>query len=120
MSVLAQTLVGVLAVAGLFALLLRLMGALLGLGLTAAEATHASTLTEASARRGDITAMMEGKETAVMLRRRRLRAAGWVALWLGLLTVPAILGVARYVYAAAALLWIAPGGFTRFRVQVRR
>jgi len=97
-----------LAVLGVGAILLRLMGALLGLGLTAVEASAASSLAEASARRGDLTGMMERKEAGLALRRRRLRAAGWVAVYLGLLVVPPIADVARFVYAAAAGLWLLP------------
>jgi hypothetical protein len=115
--VLIETLMGVLAGFGLGALLLRLLGALFGLGLTAVEASHASNVSEASARRGDITAMMEGRETAAAMQRRRLRSAAWVGLWAAVLVVPALFGVARYVYAAAALLWVMPGG--RPRVQIR-
>lgn len=97
-----------LAVLGVAAILLRLLGAMLGLGLTAAEASAANSLAEASARRGDVTGMIERQEAGVALRRRRMRSAGWVALYLGLLVVPPIVDVARWVYAAAAALWLLP------------
>jgi hypothetical protein len=113
-----DALVGLLAVVGAIAIVLRLLGALLGLGLTAAEASSAATLAEASARRGDLTGMFERKEAAVALRRRRLRSAGWVALWLGLLVVPPIADVGRVVYAAASLLWL--GRLPRVQVRVTR
>jgi hypothetical protein len=108
MASLVAVLIGFLAVGGVIAIVLRLLGALLGLGLTAAEASAASSLAEASARRGDLTGMMERKQASVALRRRRIRAAGWVSLWLGLLVVPPILDLALPVYAVAAGLWLIP------------
>jgi hypothetical protein len=104
-----DVILGLLAVLGAGALLLRLFGALFGLGLTAVEASAAASLAEASARRGDVTGMLERREASQALRRRRIRSAAWVALWLGLLVVPVVAGVARLAYAAAALLWLQPG-----------
>ena len=97
-----------LAVFGGIALVLRLLGSLLGLGLTAAEASASISLADASARRGDVTTMLERRQAALTLRRRRRRAAGWVALWLGLIVVPPLTGWTGIVYPAAALLWLFP------------
>lgn len=111
-------LIAFLAVLGVIAITLRLIGSLLGFGLTAVEASASRTLAEASARRGDLTGMMERREAAVALRRRRLRAVARLSLWLGLLIVPPVLGVGRIVYAVASVLWLMR--LPRVRVQVAR
>ncbi len=97
-----------LAMAGAVAILLRLFRALLRMGVTAAGKAAVSGMAELSARRGDLTGVAERRAQEMELggarRRSVLRTAGWLAL----LIVPLILGVAREVYALAALLWVVP------------
>ena len=97
-----------LALAGGAALVLRLGGSLVRLGLTAAETTAATGLAEVSARRGDLTGLAERREEARALRRARRRQAAATVLWISLLVAPAALGWAREVYAGASLLWLLP------------
>lgn len=97
-----------LAALGLAAVLLRLGRAVLRLGLTVAEATAANGLAEVSQRRGDITGFLERQASGVALRRARRRNLATMAGYALLLAVPPFAGVAREVYAAAALLWLLP------------
>jgi hypothetical protein len=98
----------VMAVAGCFAILHRLLRTLLRLGMAAAQATALGGYAELSARRGDLTALDERQNTLQRvrgLRRRQVLAAGG---WVCLLAIPPALGVTLYAYAASALLWLAP------------
>ena len=99
----------VLAVFGFLALLRRLGGSLLRLGLHAAEGTAAAGLAEVSERRGDITGFMERRADAQTLRRARRRTGAAAAACALLLAVPLFAGVAREVWAACSLLWLLPG-----------
>lgn len=103
-----QLLLSLLAVAGCAALVVRLLRSLLGLGINAAEATAVSGHLEVSTRRGDLTAMQEQRAEEEALRRRRRGSLLLVVLWIALLAVPPLAGVARWVYAASALLWLLP------------
>lgn len=97
-----------LALLGALALGARGLAALLRAVLAAAEATHVGGLAEVSARRGDLTEMAERRGVVRTARRRGTRQAAWAGLWLLLLLAPPFLGVAREVYAAAAVLWLFP------------
>lgn len=98
----------ILAVFGFLALLRRLGGSLLRLGLRAAEGTAAAGLAEVSERRGDITAFMEQRADAAALRRSRRRAAAAVGACALLLVVPLFAGFAREAWATCSLLWFLP------------
>ena len=108
----------ILAVFGFLALLRRLGGSLLRLGLHAAEGTAAAGLAEVSERRGDITAFMERRADAQNLRRARRRAGATAAACVLLLAVPLFAGVARDVWAACSLLWFLPSRPLRPTVSV--
>ncbi|HEX6372657.1 MAG TPA: hypothetical protein VF006_27300 [Longimicrobium sp.] len=108
-----------LAVLGFLALAGRLGRALVRLALNAAESTAATGLAEVSERRGDITGMMETRNAAQALRRKRRLTFLRVAACVLLIAVPPFAGVAREVYAACALLWFVPGRRIRPVVQVR-
>ncbi|HEX2080564.1 MAG TPA: hypothetical protein VHG08_22865 [Longimicrobium sp.] len=97
-----------LAVFGFLALLRRLGGSLLRLGLHAAEGTAAAGLAEVSERRGDVTGFMERRADAQALRRARRRTAAVAAACVLLLAVPLFAGLAREVWAACSLLWFLP------------
>ena len=107
-----------LAVFGFLALLRRLGGSLLRLGLHAAEGTAAAGLAEVSERRGDITGFMERRADAQTLRRARRRTGAVAAACVLLLAVPLFAGVAREVYAVCALLWFVPTRRIRPTIQV--
>jgi hypothetical protein len=107
-SLAAHPLVGLLAVVGGAALLYRVGRGVLRLGLAAAETAAVNGLVEISLRHGDLTGLAERRAAAQLVRRTRIRAGLFLALWLALLVVPLIAGVARLVYAACALLWLLP------------
>jgi hypothetical protein len=109
----------VLAVFGFVALAGRLGRSVLRLALNAAESTAATGLAEISERRGDITGMMETRNTAQALRRKRRLTVLAVVGCLLLIIVPPFAGVAREVYALCALLWLVPARPIRPPVQVR-
>lgn len=97
-----------LAIAGAVALVVRLFRSVARLGITAAEETAVSGVAENSARRGDLTTLLESQARARALRRARLREFGWAGGYIALLTVPALAGVAPVAYAASSLLWLLP------------
>ena len=97
-----------LAVLGVLALVVRLGRAMLRLGLNAAEATAASGLAEVSERRGDVTGFLERRAFGQTLRRARRRNLAATLAYAALIAIPPFAGVAREVYAAAALLWLLP------------
>ena len=107
-AIAAHPLVGLLALAGVAALLFRSARALVRLGLAAAEGVTANGLVEVSRRNGDLTGMAERQEQAKNVRRARGRSLLLFLLWGGLLVVPAIAGIAKLVYAAASLVWLLP------------
>lgn len=101
-------LVTLLALAGCAALVLRLVRTVGRLALRAAEATAAAGLAEVSARRGDVTGMIERQSAVKSARRDRRGAMGAVGLWLAWLVVPVFGGWAREAFALASLLWLVP------------
>jgi hypothetical protein len=107
-AIAAHPLAGLLALAGVAALLFRSARALLRLGLAAAEGATVNGLVEVSRRNGDLTGMAERQEQARTVRRARGRSLLLFLFWGGLLVVPAIAGVAKLVYAAASLVWLLP------------
>ncbi|HEY0025184.1 MAG TPA: hypothetical protein VGB24_19880 [Longimicrobium sp.] len=98
----------VLAIAGCLALLNRLVRSAARLGLAWMESTAAAGLAEVSERRGDITGLMERRQSEQGIRRNRRKEVVVAAGYLLLLLVPPLAGVAREVYAAGALLWVLP------------
>jgi hypothetical protein len=107
-SIVASPLTGLLALVGVAALVYRLGRALLRVGLSAAETGAVRALMRTSARTGDLTAMAERQAVVAAVRRNRILALGTAALWAALLAVPPLAGIARPVYAAAALVWLLP------------
>ncbi|HZG44119.1 MAG TPA: hypothetical protein VEY93_14320 [Longimicrobium sp.] len=98
----------VLAIAGFLALLNRLVRSGARLGVAWMESTAAAGLAEVSERRGDITGLMERRQSEQGIRRNRRKEVVFAAGYLLLLMVPPLAGVAREVYAAGALLWVLP------------
>lgn len=107
-SVIASPLIGIFALVGCVALIHRLGRSLLRVGLAAAEAGAVGGMVQVSARHGDLTGMAERRAHVSTVRRARTRALLSTALWTALLVAPALAGVSRPVYAAAALLWLLP------------
>ena len=93
---------------GVLAILARMGRAILRLGITAAEETAAAGVAEASARRGDLTALAERREQAGALRRTRRMQMLAAGVWAALLVAPAFAEWGRYLYAASAFLWLLP------------
>ena len=111
---LASPAAGLLALAGIAALVFRLARTVLRLGIAAAEKTAIDGMVEVSIRNGDLTTMAERKAHVAAVRRARAGAAAQTLLWSGLLVAPAILDVTRPVYALAALVWFLPRKPLRF------
>jgi hypothetical protein len=101
-------LIGLLAVAGVFALLSRLIRAVARVAVAAAEATAASSLAETSARQGDLTGMAERREAERTARRRSWKHIVWIVFWLAALILPPVAELARELFAAAVVLWFFP------------
>jgi hypothetical protein len=115
MAELARGVVGVLAFIGGAALVVRLLRASFRLALSAAEASTAAGLADISARRGDLTGMMERRAAESDARRLRRTALASTALWIVWLVIPVYAGWVREAYALAAVLWLAPGAGSAHR-----
>lgn len=105
-----NVLVGLLALLGGAALFVRLLRAGGRFALHAAEAAAASGRADAGARRGDVTAIIDGRAT---LEREQGAMRRWAligALFLLWFAVPLALGVAAQAWALAAPLWLLRGG----------
>lgn len=111
-------LVTLLAFAGCVALVLRLVRTAGRLALRAAEASAAAGLADVSARRGDVTGMIERQNTVRRARRDRRKATAMVVLWGAWLVVPVFAGWAREAFALGALLWLAPRRAPAERAEV--
>ncbi len=98
-----------LATVGFAGVAWRLVGAVLRLLSSLAEVLWTNEIARTRARRGDLTGMREAEVEVREARRRRTRAALVVALWLMLLTAPAVLPWTRVLYAALAPVWLVPG-----------
>jgi hypothetical protein len=107
-TIIASPLTGLLALVGCAAIVYRLGRSLLRVGITAAEAGAVGGMMRVSVRQGDLTGIAERREHISTVRRARTLALLTAGLWALLLAVPPIAGVARGVYAAAALVWLLP------------
>jgi hypothetical protein len=101
-------LLGLLALAGCAALVLRVGRALVRLAISVAEKAAIGGMLEVSVRHGDLTAMAERERYLKALAATRLRAVAGASLWSALLVVPPLAGVATPVYAACVVLWLLP------------
>jgi hypothetical protein len=107
------SIVFMLAFVGAAALAYRLIRSLLGLAFALAESAAASGLAEQSARRGDLTGMVERREAQRVARRLRVRQAARTVFWLFCLAFPPFTPWVSAFYAAAAPLWFFPTGSIR-------
>jgi hypothetical protein len=109
-------LLAALVLLGAAALIVHLTRSLLRLGLALADAAAAASAAEIGARRGDLTALADGRRDEQAARRRALRRAFLVVLWLVALLLPPLVGWTRDAYAAASVLWL----LSRVRTGGRR
>jgi hypothetical protein len=111
-------LVALMSIAGVVALVFRLLRSTARLALRAAEATTAAGLADVSARRGDVTGMIERRADERLARRERRGALLLGAFWLSWLVVPVFAGWAREAFALAAVLWLLPNQPLRARIGI--
>jgi hypothetical protein len=104
----AEGLVLLLAFVGGAALLYRLLGGLFRLALRASQETAARSMAESSARRGDVSGMVERQRAAEAARRDRRVHMAVTLLWMTWFTIPLMLGSARIPFAVASVLWLLP------------
>jgi hypothetical protein len=98
----------VLAVLGGAALVYRAMGGIFRLALRASQETAARGMAEVSARRGDLTSMVERQRAAELARRDRRIQMALTAVWILWFVIPLLLGSARLPLAFASVLWLLP------------
>lgn len=108
-----ETLVGVLALLGAVALFVRLVRTGMRIMMHAAEAAAASGRAVAGARRGDVTAMIDGRATVDRERRAIYRYGLLGTLLLLWFAVPLAFGFTAVAWALAALLWLLPSAPSR-------
>ena len=113
-------LVTLMSVAGVGALVVRLLRTVLRLVLRAAEASAAAGLADVSARRGDLTGMMERRAAEKDARRERRGALLLALAWVLWLVVPIFAGWSREAFAVAAVLWLAPTQPLRPRTDIAK
>ena len=101
-----DTLVGILALLGGVALFVQLVRTGMRIMLHAAEGAAASGRAAAGARRGDVTAMIEGHAAVDRERRGMYRQGLLGALLLLWFAVPLALGFTAVAWALAAPLWL--------------
>ena len=103
-----EGLVDLLALLGGVALVMQLFRFAAKVILSAAQGAAASGVAESSMRRGDLTAMTEGREAEKQARRDR-RTNSVIALVLLLwIAVPLAVGYVEEGYAIAAPIWLLP------------
>jgi hypothetical protein len=96
----------ILAVVGFLAVLrLSLVAGLMVLG-RGVEAFLAREVTEAHARRGDITSLQAAQVTRSKASRARVHAVARLALTVALLVAPVLSPWPRLIYAAYSPLWL--------------
>ena len=103
-----RTAVILLAIAGIAAILLRIVTAGFGVLRVGVDGYLAREMGNVRAQRGDITGLRESAESRALLRRRRFRATGVLLMWVGLLLVPPLTPWPQLLYAAYSLLWLLP------------
>lgn len=103
-----NTAIMLLAVAGVIAVMLRLLRALFASLRGGVEAFVARDVAETRAQRGDLTGLDDARAAAAIARRRRFLALGTASMWIGLLVVPILTPWPSLLYAAYSLLWLLP------------
>jgi hypothetical protein len=103
-----STAILLLAIAGVIAVMLRLLRALFASLRGGVEAFLARDVAETRAQRGDLTGLNDARAAAAVSRRRRIVALGTASVWIGLLVVPALTPWPTVLYASYSLLWVLP------------
>ena len=103
-----DTILTILAVAGVGAAAWHLVRAAFRFLRQEASGIWTDELARTHARRGDVTALEEAKRQAEMVARGRRRAMAEAVGWLALLAAPALTSWARPIYASYAVLWLLP------------
>lgn len=103
-----ETILIILAVAGVAAALWHLVRAVFRFLSYGATGLWVRELGRTRARRGDVTGLQDARRDHRSASRRKTRAALEATGWLVLLLAPPLTPWARYVYASYALLWIVP------------
>lgn len=103
-----RTAVILLAIAGIAAVLLRIVAAAMGLLRVGVDGFLAREMGNVRAQRGDITGLQEAADNRAVARRRRFVATGVLFMWTGLLLVPPLTPWPQLLYAAYSLLWLLP------------
>ena len=103
-----NTAIMLLAVAGVIAVMLRLLRALFASLRGGVEAFVARDVAETRAQRGDLTGLDDARAAAAIARRRRFLALGTASMWIGLLVVPMLTAWPSLLYATYSLLWLLP------------
>lgn len=99
-----------LAIAGVIAVMLRLLRALFASLRGGVDAFLAGDVADTRAHRGDLTGHSEARSAVQLARRRRMLALGAASLWIGLLVVPMLTPWPSLLYAGYSVLWVLPRG----------
>jgi hypothetical protein len=100
--------ISLLAVAGIAAVLLRALAALLRGLRGGVDAFLARDLADVRAQRGDLTGVADAGELRAAARRERVYALAAAAMWVGLLALPPLTPWPRFLYVIYSLLWLVP------------
>jgi hypothetical protein len=103
-----NTLLIILAVAGVAAALWHLVRAAFRFLKGGADGVWTDELARTHARRGDVTAMDDARRASESVARRRVRAGAEAVGWLILLIVPTLTPWGTEIYAAYIVLWLVP------------
>jgi hypothetical protein len=103
-----STAIMLLAVAGVIAVLLRLLRALFAALRGGVDSFLARDVADTRAQRGDLTGVDDAQTAAALARRRRLLALGTGSIWIGLLIFPVLTPWPGLLYASYSLLWLIP------------
>jgi hypothetical protein len=103
-----EGLIDLLALLGGVALAMQLFRFVAKVVLSSARGAAASGMAESGMRRGDLTAMTEGREAEKQARRDRRTNTAIAVVLLLWIAVPLALGYAEESYAVAAPMWLLP------------
>jgi hypothetical protein len=100
--------ISLVAAAGIAAVLLRAVTALLRALRGGVDSFLARDLADLRAQRGDLTGLADAADVHAAARRQRLFALGAFFMWIGLLAVPPLTPWPRFLYVVYSLLWLVP------------
>jgi hypothetical protein len=103
-----STVLGLLAVAGVLAVLFAATRVVLRLARGSVEAFIARELESTRAGRGDLSGLSQAQEWRATMRRARRWHTVHVLAWLGLLIAPLFTPWTRELYASYSVLWLLP------------